>query len=469
MNRSVVVVELSGAVLTLVEVKGGPRQAALQRYLVRRLPENGVTADFISQLWREEKVLSSRIICTFSNRLIKFKTLTLPVLPDNQLQNAIRLELESSGSNDCIYHIFSKTIRERMVTVKVALVRNKDLTAVVRPFQDAGLTVLWLGYYCRGIQNFINFHRGFFHDDYEAAGYLIFFENGAEFGVVTDETILYRRDLEINISDFQEPRPAAEVDLIDELRLSNAAFQAGVGKTPPKILWLFGKNNKALSHIHDRLAKEGYQICRSEKAHLTGAASETETPALAALLGLALDELGWDSVAGLRIQTLEQQEKAGIRERLKLAVKFALAGGILAGGLLLLFQARLVKRDKEARWLAAQSGKIARLRQIEAKTSQYLAKIKTMENWMDSRGRELEFLVALHQGVPEDTIITDLNMEDGQVRNISGITPSVSLLLDRLQKSPALRSLKLKGNIAVTENGLERFQLEDPTKQKETK
>lgn len=469
MNKTVVVMEITADVVTVAEVKGGERNAALQRYLVRKLPEQGLTADWLRQLWQEEKVSQNRIICILSNRLIKYKTMTLPDLPDGQLENAIRMELDG-GNGDEMFHIFSKSAQDSMVSVKVGVVRNKDLVSFVTPLYDAGLEVLWLGYHARGIQNFINFHKGFFHDKSRETSYLTFYENRAEFGVVTDETIEYRRDLEANIADFQDtPTPAIEEDLIDELRLSAASYQAGQGKKPPKVLWLFGKSKKALTKIENVLTKAGYQVCITENSRLGGKTSGDETPALAALLGLALDELGWDTQEKLRIYTMEQREKQKMKSQLRLVGRYIFAAAVLVGGIFLIMQAKLVKQQKSNEWLEAQSGKIMELKRIEVETGQYLTRIKTMEQWLDSRGRELDFLVALQSGLPEDTLITDFAMEDGKVRNISGVTPSVSLLLGKLQKSPELRGLKLKGNIAVTEQGLERFQLEGEMKEKETK
>ncbi|HYH01551.1 MAG TPA: PilN domain-containing protein, partial [Bacillota bacterium] len=395
--------------------------------------------------------------------------MTLPNLPDSQLENAIRMELDGGGGDE-MFHIFSKSAQDTMVSVKVAVVRNKDLTSFISPLRDAGLEVLWLGYHARGIQNFINFHKGFFHDKSRETSYLTFYENRAEFGVVTDETIEYRRDLEANIADFQDtPSQAIEADLIDELRLSAASYQAGQGKQPPKLLWLFGKSKKALTKIQNSLTKAGYQVCVTEKSRLGGNTSGDETPALAALLGLALDELGWDTQEDLRIHTIEQREKQTMKSQLGLAGKFIFAAAVLVSGILLMMQSQLVKREKSNEWLESQSGKIMELKRVEADTGQYLTRIKTMEQWLDLRGRELDFLVALQNGLPEDTLITDFSMEDGKIRNISGVTPSVSLLLGMLQKSPMLRGLKLKGNIAVTEQGLERFQLEGEMKVKETK
>lgn len=470
MSKTVVVIEITADYLTLVEVKGGSKQADIAHFAVQKLPENGLTADWLRLVWQQEQISQKQVICILPNRLIRYKSVTLPVLPDNQLANAVQMELDGEGSGDDSFQILGKSVQESMIAVKVAVIRNKELFNYQAPLRDAGLEVLWLGYHARGVQNYINFHKGFLHDRSPEVAYITFNGKRAEFGVVTETAIVYRRDLEIGMAEFQgSDVQAAEADLVEELRLSTASFQAGYGKEPPRVLWLFGKEPKGLMQLEKFLVKTGYEVSLQNNCRLGGTPAREYTPALAPLLGLALDELGWDSQENLRIYTQEQRQKQNIKGHLKSVGKFAIAGCILAGGLLLMMQAQLIKRQKNNEWLVAQTGKIMELRRVDAESNQYLSKVKEMEKWSDLRGRELEYLMALQEGFPDDTMITDLNFEDGELRSVAGITPSVSLLLSKIQKSSVLRSLKLKGNIAVAENGLERFQLEGMIKGKETK
>jgi hypothetical protein len=468
MAKIAVVMEINDDTLTLVEVRGGTRHAELHRYLVCQIPESGVTAAWLRQIWQKQQVVQNRVICILPNRIVKYKTATLPILPDSQLENALRLELDGSGEE--IIQIFSRREQDKMLTVKAALVKNKDLAAWLAPLHEAGLEVIWSGYYTRGIQNFINYHQEFMEEWSSEAGYLFFSNSRAEFGVVSEEAIVYRRDLACGANDFQDSSNAvAETDLKEELRLSGAAYQTSCGKKPPSLLWLFGKDRAALVRIQTMLPRSGYQINLSTKSRLAGQDSSEDTAGIAPLLGLALDGLGWDSCPKLRVHTAAQREKQGLTARLYIWGKFALAVGLLLGGLLLVMRAKVVKEDKNARWLAAQAGKLQELRRVEAQSNTYLVKIKKMEKWLELRGGELEFLLALQDGLPEDTLISDLTIDNGLIRNLTGTTPSVSLLLNSLQRKPALQHLKLKGNIAVTEQGLERFQLEEATKVKETK
>jgi Tfp pilus assembly protein PilN len=468
MTKTVAVVEVSGDTFTLIEVKGGMKHAELRRYLVCQIPETGVNAEWLRQIWQKEQVSQNRVISILPNRIVKYKTVTLPILPDNQLENALRMELEGGGEETI--QVFSRNEQDGMLLVRAALIKEKDLTACLAPLQEAGLEVIWFGYHARGIQNYINFHQGFLQERTQEAVYVTFSDRWAELGVVSETGIIYRRDLKIGSNDFSEDvNLVAETDLKEEIRLSTAAYQASCGKEPPPLLWLFGKDRTALGRIQTCLKRAGYQVNLSFKSRLSGVATGQDTPGIAPLLGLALDELGWDVCGPLRVYNLARRERQRLTARLIVLGKFALAACILVAGLMLVMQAKLVKEDKVRQWLASQSGKLQELRRIEAEANNYLVKIKTMEKWLASRGRELEFVLALQEGLPEETLITDLTMENGAIRNIAGTTPSVSLLLSSLQQKPALRYLKLKGNIAVTEQGMEKFQLEGATKAKETK
>jgi hypothetical protein len=465
MLKSVIVIEASGNTLTLAEVRGNRKQADLLRYLVCRIPDCP-DAEVFRQIWQKQGFFQQPVVCILPKRIVKFKTVNLPVLPDKQLENALRLEFEDGG--DEIIRVLGRWEEATMLNVKAAALKNCDLAEWLAPLQAAGLKVAWSGYQARGIQNFINFHCGFLQDQCRESAYLTFSDRRAEFGVISEEAVLYCRDLELGSDDFQSSsnHPVAEIDLREELRLSIAAYQAGFGKEAPRLIWLFGKERVALENIRMVLTRAGYQINLYSQLRLGGTASGEDTPAVAPLVGLALDHLGWDPRAKLRVYTTAQLEKQELTSRLQMAGQFALAATILGGGLLMMTQANLVRQEQTTQWLAAQSDKLAGLRRKEVESNVHLAKIKRMESFLDLRGRELEFLLTLQKGLPADTLLTDLVIEGGVIRNISGVTPSVSLLLNSLQRQPALRQLKLKGNITMTDQGMERFQLEGPTKAK---
>ena len=76
-------------------------------------------------------------------------------------------------------------------------------------------------------------------------------------------------------------------------------------------------------------------------------------------------------------------------------------------------------------------------------------------------GRPLEFLLALARAVPEGTRITRISLAGERIEAVEGVTPSLSLLLIRLQGEPLLAGLRLYGQAtrAAGEGGGERFVL----------
>jgi hypothetical protein len=73
----------------------------------------------------------------------------------------------------------------------------------------------------------------------------------------------------------------------------------------------------------------------------------------------------------------------------------------------------------------------------------------------------LEFLRVFQDNLPAGTVISDITIEEGNVKDISGVTPLVSLMLDRFKQLPGLGQLKLKGAISLSDQG-EMFHLEGP-------
>jgi hypothetical protein len=182
---------------------------------------------------------------------------------------------------------------------------------------------------------------------------------------------------------------------------------------------------------------------------------------------LARDELGGKAVPALRFYTLEQQRQQKMRQKGRLALQWGLVAGFLLLGGWLLVQARLLETRTEQQWLAGKQTKLAQLRRIETATRADLEKMAQWEQWTSGKGAELEFMLALQKQLPPGTMITDLTIEDGKVKNLAGTTPLVSLLLIRLAEHPRLRVLELKGNIMTTADGREGFQLEEPDLSKE--
>ena len=106
------------------------------------------------------------------------------------------------------------------------------------------------------------------------------------------------------------------------------------------------------------------------------------------------------------------------------------------------------------------------LRLMERQTTQNTNQIKQLQGWLGKQNQELEFLLLLKNNLPDGTQITNLTIENGMVKDLSGVTPSVSLLLNKIKTVPGLQDLKLKGTISSSLQG-EIFQLEGALSGKE--
>ena len=109
---------------------------------------------------------------------------------------------------------------------------------------------------------------------------------------------------------------------------------------------------------------------------------------------------------------------------------------------------------------------ITKLQREKSQTNANITRVRTLEDWLSASGNELEFLRLFKENLPEGTKITDITIEDGVVKDISGVTPSTSMMLNNLRKVKGLDQLKLKGTISITDSG-EMFHLEGPIIRKE--
>jgi Tfp pilus assembly protein PilN len=469
MPHKAIVIEITAATFTALEITGGPGSPEISRWVTERLPAEGLSAAFIKKLWRQRKFSITRVIWILPETVVRYKTLPFMVLPEGQLTAAVKVELESSAGGQDIWRVIGRQQQGGQINVRVALIADPQLRQSMDILNQAGLEVLWSGFSSRGLQNYIFFHQDLWETETAQFAYLNVTETQTEYGVVTEDNLCYRRDLELGNRDLiGADSSAAQTDLLEELRLSLASSKT-TGQQQTDRLWLFGSNAAVLVNLKKGLAQAGLTVILPEKTNLSGVTPQNQIPRLAPLIGLALDELGWNAQKNLRIYTLAQQQQELVQGKIQWVLKLALVGCFLLLGGWLLAQATLTENQKQQQWLRSQTAKLTKLQQVEAKTRTNLQKIGRLEQWAHCQGRELELLLALQDRLPAGTVITDLTIEEGKAKNIAGTTPSVSLLLTELGADPVLQGLQLKGNIMTTENGLEGFQLEGQTELKEPK
>jgi hypothetical protein len=469
MPHKAIIIERTANTLTALEVTGGPGSPEINHWASRTLPPEGLTPTVVREFWRKEKFSVSRAVLLLPDQLVRYKTLTFMVLPEEQLTAAVKLEMDNSTGSGELWRVIGSQQQDGQVLVRVAALGNRQLTQALEVFNQAGLAINWSSLYSHGLQNFILFHRDLYETKPERFAYLYLTAARTEYGVVGEETICYRREIPIG-SDALAQAKAEDVleDFMEELRLSFASSKTS-GQQQTDVLWLFGADVAVLAKLEKELTKAGLAVMLPAKTNLSGVLTQAQTPRLAPLIGLALDELGWNCVENFRFYTLEQQNQHMLRQNCRWLLQWGIVAAFLLLGGWLVVQAQLLKNRTERQWLAGQQAKLAQLRQIAATTQANLRKLTQLEQWSKGKGQELEFLLVLQKQLPPGTVITDIAIEDGKVKNIAGTTPLVSLLLTRLADDPRLKVLELKGNIMTTKTGQEGFQLEDPDVPKEQK
>lgn len=459
MAKSAIVIELTAAKIAVLEIAGRNSGAEMLRYTVRNLPAAGLTSVWLKAFWRQEHFTHHRVVLCLPAAAVNYKTVTMPALPFPELEKAVKSELAGNGaSGNVICRIIDYQAVDQLYKVKVAIIANQKLVEVVEFMHQAGLEVIWSGLRSRGLQNFINFNAGFFDNLETGLCYLDFTDDQTEFGMVRNEMIIFRRILGCNCRELENNCPDAAEDFLEEIRLSIAAYQAESKNQAPSEVSIFGKTEPVLT-LNTLLPKLGLKLHLPEKTNLTGVLTHQHTPELAPLIGLAMDELGFSNRGELRIYTSEQDKREAKRRRWLAGAGVAALAVLLSAGLTLGMRASLEKWRRVNEWLQSKAVILTNLRQTENETRICRNEIKRLTGWFSAQGRELDFLLTLQQNLPPETRITDLTIEDGYVKDLSGVTPSVSLLLRKLNSAPQLKNLKLKGTISASEQG-EGFQLE---------
>lgn len=466
MAKTVIIVEAGQKFFQVVEVANQSNGIEMVRYTIRNLPPEGLSNEWLKKVWEQEHFSRNRVIFLLPPALVNFKTVILPVLPVNQIEAAVNVELNNSSTRGMTLSIIGHYLQNEMYHVKVALIKDDLLAEKLQLFERAGLRVEWSGVRVRGIENFISFNQGFFEEPESDVAYLDLTEEQTEFGIFKGEEILYRRDfapggqdLIAASADENNIDAAIIADFLEEFRLSIASYRVDFSGGIKGKLWIFGYTD----HLADLLNKLALELELKafipNKSRLTGVLTDKNTPQLAPLIGLALEATGYIQREYGRIYS-EVQKKAVSQQKTFLDIgRMVLIGiGILIG-LMLGMQANIERQTKVDKWLQEQSPRLIRLQYLERSSNKDLQQIKELESWLTGRNNELEFLRVLQNNLPTGTKITDLTIENDFIKDLAGVTPSVSLLLGKIRTVPELSGLELKGTITTSPNG-ELFHLE---------
>lgn len=466
MAKTVIILEVGERVFRAVEIGNKSNGIEMVRYAIRNLPPEGLNSEWLKKIWEQEHFSRNRVIYLLPPSLVNFKTVILPVLPVAQIEAAVSVELNNSSTRGMIPSIIGYYLQNDMYHVKVALVKDDLLTEQIGKLEQSGLKVEWSGVRARGIENFINFNRGFFEEPEPDSAYLDLTEDLTEFGIFKGNEILYRRDFVPGGQDLIQANAdennldaAVIADFLEELRLSIASYRIDFSGGAINKLWIFGYSEHLIELLLKLAGELDLKPFIPYKSKLTGVLTDKNTPQLAPLVGLALEATGFIQRDYGKILT-EAQKKAFIKQKALLNVgKFVLVGVGIIAGLVFGMQAGIERKSKINAWLQEKTPRLIRLQYLERNSKQAAEQIVVLENWLKERNNEIEFLKVLSNHLPPGTKITDLTIENGAVKDLAGVTPSVSLLLSRIRTVPELAGLKLKGTITTSSNG-EIFHLE---------
>ncbi|HEX3046452.1 MAG TPA: hypothetical protein VHY08_16970 [Bacillota bacterium] len=466
MAKTTIVVELNQGLCSALEINSRGNMVELVRYMVRDFYENDRNPDWLKRVWQEEHFSHNRVICMLPVNIVKYKTITIPPLPPEQIEAAVQMEYENNSDQSEIVKIINYRSHDQMYQVKVALIKKDLLNQHLHFWQQAGLVVEWSGIRTWGIENFINFNSGFFEDPVTGITYLDITEQQTEFGIVKNEELVYRRDFSLGIQDLggvqtdgvESFNPDMMSDFLDEVRLSTASYRAAEGELPLK-LWLFGEIESVAFLISELAGQFEFKPYVPEKSRLTGVLTQKNTPLLAPLIGLALETTVYFNHERWRIFSDEQTNVKVNRQKVNRILGIGFAGLLFIAGIFFFIQANLERETKITQWLQVQSPTLKRLQQTKKMTGKNQQKIKTLESWLSDQGQELEFMLALQNNLPVGTKITDLMIDEGIVKDLTGITPSASLLISRIKGVRGLEGLNSKGTITNSAGG-EVFHLE---------
>ena len=160
MAKTKIAVYLGERHFAAVEVKTSKAGGELMRYNIYSLGETGFSKGWLARLWKQEGYGHNKVISLLPQNLVRYKTLSLPQLPEEQLQAAVRMEMENSEAGS-VYRIITIKREERHALVKLALIRDDELESYLNQLQDAGLIVEWVGLNHHGLQNYLAFNLDF--------------------------------------------------------------------------------------------------------------------------------------------------------------------------------------------------------------------------------------------------------------------------------------------------------------------
>ncbi len=464
MAKMATIVSIDSGILSIVEVIPAQDHACrITNYYQVELPTDSLTPARLQEIWQKKGFSNKKISLILPSESVKYRSLTLPILPEEELQRALQLELEDSINDfqNYTYQVISQSIQNQMNQVKIALVSNSILNHYYTLFTEAGLIFKGASLHLRGNQNFINYQLGFL-DNETVQFYLDIASNKTEIVVFKGREILYNRQLNSTEEELMlQVHPEIIKDFNDELRLSLIYYQkSNPANTLPKQFWGFGRVFAYPKLVQDITSILNKELVSLDTEKIQGIEKTEDLFSLVPLIGIALEEIRYINPTQ-RYFISEKQRKTELKNSFwQQGLVWATLIIIVLTGFFLIFKGEQIREQKKIKWLQSRKDILQKLQQTMFDTKAKQAKLDKLVTWTSTQGRELQFLNTLIKHLPVGTTISNISMEEGLLKDLAGSTPSVSRLLQKLKRVPELARLKLKGNIIINESG-ELFHLEE--------
>jgi hypothetical protein len=147
------------------------------------------------------------------------------------------------------------------------------------------------------------------------------------------------------------------------------------------------------------------------------------------------------------------------RERMRMLLLSALAFVLFITGSFLFYRAHIRRVELENEWIRANLPLYRELNSIIAEDEHSMAKLSRQKSQWEKRNFYSFYLDHWNKVVPPGTVLSSWTMEDLRVLEISGRTPSMPKLLEKLSKDWIFCNLTISGPIYRNPKGWDEFRL----------
>lgn len=449
MGKRITALDLREDGFSIVEMGGGRKGPYLETFVGEDWESSHPRerSRQLARVFAQQRIGKKRIIAALPLSLGRWFRFDLPALTGDALGKAVVLALQEQlqGSFADVIFGFQAKRNGGQTQVHALVFPQRVLQSRIDLLKDAGLRLKYFVPRFYGIINYFLFYPENLPGNETVAC--------IDFSTQETEITLFDRNGLLLPRSFPNPlKPENQYDtaaLAGELRLVHLKLRQE-GKLLARCYlsgWVSGLNPEELSPaVAANLGVDdgatGF-ILQDGLLSVTGREG-SKTPGALTAIGLGLEGLGYTPALRIYPNEAETRKKKIFYSQ----VVAGLSVFFLIGGLY--FQYSAHQRNK---WLLRERTRLEQ--SVEARLMRY-------ENLWSNRVPSLRFFTEWEKIAPEGTVITALVIEGNEVKEVSGYTPSFSVLYQRMLSSSSLRNLKIRGGIRKHSEGYEAFRLSGP-------